>query len=94
MIKKTLGRIMAGAGVMAMVATPMVANAGTRAADAEVVSVQPVKMSAVSRASEGAESRSEAGGTATIVAIIAAVAVIIGIIAAVDDDDDDLSPGS
>lgn len=87
-------RLLSGLGAVAMAVAPVAAQAGTRAAEADVVSVQPVKMSSVSRATSEAERKSElAGGSSVIIAILAAAAVIAGIIIAVDDDED-LSPGS
>ena len=89
-----ISRLLSGIGAVAVAMAPVAAQAGTRAADTGVVSVQPVKMSTVSRASATAEKKSElAGGSATIIAILAAAAVIVGIIIAVDDDDD-VSPGA
>ena len=81
-------RLLSGIGAAAMAFAPVAAQAGTRAAEADVVSVQPVKMSSVSRASQTAEKKSELGGSSVIIALLAAAAVIIGIIIAVDDDDD------
>ena len=43
----------------------------------------------VERGTEAAESTSEMGGSATILAVLAAAAVIVGIIIAVDDDEDE-----
>lgn len=87
-------RLLSGLGAVAMAVVPVAAQAGTRAADAGTVSVQPVKMSTVSRSAQSADEVSEAGGSATIIGIIAAIAVIIGIIAATGDSDDDRTPGS
>ena len=89
-------RLLAGLGAVAMAATSVAATAGTRAADASNVNVQPVKLSAVSgdvaRSTLTEENQSELGGAGLIIAIIAGIAVIVGIIAAASDDDD--SPGS
>jgi len=89
-------RLLAGLGAVAMAATSVTATAGTRAADASNVNVQPVKLSAVSgdvaRSTLTEENQSELGGAGLIIAIIAGIAVIVGIIAAASDDDD--SPGS
>lgn len=92
----TIGRILAGVGAAALAVAPIAAQAGTRAVDGETVSVQPVKMSVVSRASKSAEKKSElGGGSSVIIAVLAAAAVIAGIIVAADgDDDEDLSPGT
>ncbi|MBX7540828.1 hypothetical protein [Qipengyuania sphaerica] len=86
-------RLLSGIGAIAMAIAPVAAQAGTRASDA-TVSVQPVKMSSVSRASQAADQKSEmAGGAGLIIAILAAAAVIVGIIIAVDGDDDIRSTG-
>ena len=89
-------RLLAGLGAVAMAATSVTATAGTRAAGASNVNVQPVKLSAVSgdvaRSTLTEENQSELGGAGLIIAIIAGIAVIVGIIAAASDDDD--SPGS
>lgn len=82
-------RLLSGLGAVAMAVVPVAAQAGTRAADAGEIAVQPVKMSGVERGTEAATSESEIGGSATIVAILAAIAIIVGIIVAVDDDTTD-----
>ncbi len=95
-------RFFAGLGAVALVASSTVATAGTRAAEASAVSVQPGQFSAVTgdvtRSSAVANKKSHLGGdsdrSGLIIAVLAAAAVITGIILAVDDDDDDLSPGS
>lgn len=82
-------RLLSGIGAVAVAMAPVAAQAGTRAADAGVVSVEPIKMT---RASAAADAQSEIGsgsGSAVIIAILAAAAVIAGIIVAVDDDDSD-----
>lgn len=90
-----VGRILASAGALAMIAAPVAGVAGTRAADAGAVAVEPVKLSTVSRASAAAKKESEIGGSSVIIAVLAAAAVIAGIIVATDDDnDDDVSPGA
>ena len=89
-------RLIAGLGAVALAASSVAANAGTRAADAPVVA-EPVKLSAssdVTRSTAAAKKQSELGGPGLIIAIIAGVAIIAGIIIAADDDDDDLSPGA
>ena len=48
-------RLFMGFGAAAMAIAPVAAQAGTRAADAGVVAVQPVKMSTVSRSTQAAE---------------------------------------
>jgi hypothetical protein len=89
-------RLLAGLGAVAMAATSVSATAGTRAADASNVNVQPVKLSAVSgnvaRSTLTEKKQSELGGAGLIIAIIAGVAVVAGVVAAASDDDD--SPGS
>ena len=86
-------RLLSGIGAVAMAIVPVAAQAGTRASDA-TVAVQPVKMSAVSRASQTADNKSEmGGGSSVIIAILAAAAVIVGIIIAVDGDDEIRSTG-
>lgn len=91
----TFGRMLAGAGAIAMAIAPIAAQAGTRAADAQTVSVKPVTMAPVSRASKSAEKKSEIGGSSVLIAVLAAAAVIAGIVVAASDDDDaDLSPGT
>lgn len=88
-------QILAGAGAFAMMTAPVAAQAGTRAADAGTVSVKPVKLSNVSRATATAKKEAELGGSSVLIAVLAAAAVIAGIVvAASDDDDDDLSPGA
>lgn len=82
-------RLLSGLGAIAMTVVPVAAQAGTRAADAGAIAVQPVKMSSVERGTESVKSKSEMGGSATILAVLAAVAVIVGIIIAVDDDTTD-----
>lgn len=91
----TFGRMLAGAGALAMAIAPIAAQAGTRASEAETVSVKPVAMAPVSRAAKSAEKKSEIGGSSVIIAVLAAAAVIAGIVVATDDDDDDdISPGT
>ena len=80
-------RLLSGLGAVAMAVAPVAAQAGTRAADTGAIAVQPVKMSGVERGAETVTTKSELGGSATILAALAAIAVIIGIIIAVDDDD-------
>lgn len=80
-------RLLSGLGAVAMAVAPVAAQAGTRAADTGAIAVQPVKMSGVERGTETVTTKSELGGSATILAALAAIAVIIGIIIAVDDDD-------
>jgi hypothetical protein len=91
-------RLLAGLGAVAMAATSVSATAGTRAADAAGVNVQPVKLSTVSgevaRSTLTERKTSEAGGGGLIIAIIGGIAVIVGVIAAASDDDDFRSPGS
>lgn len=82
-------RLLSGLGAVAMAVVPVAAQAGTRAADTGAIAVQPVKMSSVDRGTETVTTKSEMGGSATILAVLAAVAVIVGIIIAVDDDTTD-----
>ena len=82
-------RLLSGLGAVAMAVVPVAAQAGTRAADTGAIAVQPVKMSGVERGTETVTTKSELGGSATILAVLAAVAVIVGIIIAVDDDTTD-----
>ncbi|MBX7500037.1 MULTISPECIES: hypothetical protein [Qipengyuania] len=84
-------RLLAGLGAVAMATTSVAATAGTRAADASNVAVQPVKLSSVSgdvaRSTLTKKNKSELGGTGLVIAIIAGLAVIGGVIAAASDDD-------
>ncbi len=82
-------RLLSGLGAVAMAVVPVAAQAGTRAADTGAIAVQPVKMSGVERGTETVTTKSELGGSATILAVLAAIAVIVGIIVAVDDDTTD-----
>ena len=82
-------RLLSGLGAVAMAVVPVAAQAGTRAADTGAIAVQPVKMSGVERGTETVTTKSELGGSATILAVLAAVAIIVGIIIAVDDDTTD-----
>ena len=82
-------RLLSGLGAVAMAVAPVAAQAGTRAADAGTIAVQPVKMSGVERGTETVTTKSEMGGSAAILAVLAAVAVIVGIVIAVDDDTTD-----
>ncbi|MBX7526668.1 hypothetical protein [Qipengyuania vesicularis] len=82
-------RLLMGLGAAAMAVAPVAAQAGTRAADAGAIAVQPVKMSAVERGTEGVTTKSEIGGTSAVIAVLAAIAVIVGIIIATDDDTTD-----
>ncbi len=89
-----ISRLLSGLGAVAMAVAPVAAQAGTRASDAGALTVQPVKMSTVSRTAKPAGMKSEAGGSATILAVVAAIAVILGILVATGGDDDDRTPGS
>ena len=86
-------RLLSGIGAIAVAMAPVAAQAGTRAADAGVVSVEPIKLSRVSATAEKKSEIGEGSGSAVIIAILAAAAVIAGIIIAVSDDDD-VSPGA
>lgn len=85
-------RLLMGFGAATMAIAPVAAQAGTRAADAGVVAVQPVKMSTVSRSAQTAEKKNELGGPGLIIAILAVAAIVAGIIIAADDND--ASPGT
>lgn len=88
-------RFLVGATAAAMALTSVSATAGVRASDVASVSVQPVALSSVTRASASSERKSELGGSGLVVALLAAAAVIAGVVIAADDDDDsDLSPGA
>ena len=69
-------RILAGVAAATMAIAPIAAQAGTRAADTGAVSVQPVKMSTLTRSAKPADRKSEAGGSAVIIAVLAAAAVV------------------
>lgn len=90
-------RLLTGLGAVALAATSVAANAGTRAVDAPAATVQPVKLSAVSgevsRSAVTSENEAEIGGPGLIIAIIAGIAIIVGIVIAASDGND-LSPGA
>lgn len=79
-------RLLMGIGAAAMAIAPVAAQAGTRAADAGTVAVQPVKMSTVSRSAMTSEKKNEVGGPGLVIAILAVAAIIAGIVIAADDD--------
>lgn len=91
-------RLITGLTAVAMAAASVSATAGTRAADAANVNVQPAKMSTVtdgvSRSALTEQDSAEVGVPTVIILIIAGIITVITIIVATNDDDDDLSPGA